>query len=73
MRPAVLVVLDDDLAAARFLRLAREEMGRANVAVPLWVSDRSLVAKVGALGPAWRTAGEWQPACILPVNSTPDM
>ena len=39
-RPAVLVVFDDDLAATHFLRVAREEMRRTGVNVPLRVSHR---------------------------------
>ena len=39
--PQVLVVFDDGLAADRFLRLAEEEMKRARVQVPLWVSHRA--------------------------------
>ena len=49
-RPAVLVVLDDDIAQTHFLRLAREEMQAQGVAVPLWVSHRAAVEKLGPLG-----------------------
>ena len=56
-QPAVLVVFDDDLAATHFLRVAREEMDRAGVGVPLRVSHRSLLERVGPLGRAWRTTG----------------
>ena len=38
VRPDVLVVFDDDLAATHFLKLAREEMERVRVDVPLLVS-----------------------------------
>lgn len=54
-RPALLVVFGDDLAAARFLGLARQETDRAGVELPLWVSHRSLLERVGPLGRAWRT------------------
>ena len=49
-RPAVLVVFEDELAASHFLRVAREEMRRAGVEVPLWVFDRRLFATGGAAG-----------------------
>ena len=56
-QPAVLVVFDDEIAQTHFLRVAREEMDRAGVKVPLWVSHRGLLEKAGPLGRAWRTAG----------------
>ena len=59
VRPAVLVVFDDDLAAAGFLRVARREIQRAGISVPILVSDRSTVGRLGPLGPAWRKVGEW--------------
>ena len=52
-QPAVLVVFDDELAATHFLRVAREEVGRARVEVPLWVSHGRLLEREGALGRAW--------------------
>ena len=58
-RPAVLIVFDGELAAAHFLRVAREEMERTGVKVPLWVSHREAIAEMGPLEPgAWRKAGE---------------
>ena len=54
-QPSVLVVFDDDLAETHFLRVAREEMARTRVHLPLWVSHTSLLERVGPLGPAWRT------------------
>ena len=54
-RPLVLVVFDDFLAEGNFLGVARREMERARVNVPLWVSYRELLAKVGPLGKAWRS------------------
>ena len=65
-QPAVLVVFDDDLAATHFLRVAREEMDRAGVGVPLRVSHRSLLERVGPLGRAWRTTGGWEAVHALP-------
>ena len=49
VRPAVLVVFDDDIAATHFLRVAQEEMERARVEVPLRVSHREAVAVLGPL------------------------
>ena len=63
--PAVLVVFDDGLAADHFLLLAEDEMKRASVRVPLWVSHRAALEILGPLGRAWRTPGEWEP-CHLP-------
>ena len=61
-QPAPLVVFDDELAQTHFLRVAREEMARAKVGIPLWVSQRSALAKMGPLGAAWRNPGDWEPA-----------
>ena len=52
-QPAVLVVFDDELAATHFLRVACEEMGRARVELPLWVSHRLLLEREGPLGRDW--------------------
>ncbi len=66
VRPQVLVVFDDDIAAGHFLRVAMEEMERARVAVPLRVSHRAAVAELGPLGCAWRTPGSWETAHPFP-------
>ena len=60
--PAVLVVFDDDLAAGHFLRVAGDEMNRAGVRVPLWVSHRNALDRLGPLGAAWLAPGSWEPA-----------
>ncbi|MDE2861253.1 MAG: replication-relaxation family protein [Chloroflexota bacterium] len=60
-RPDVLVVFDDDIAQTHFLRIAREEMARAGVEVPLLVSHRELVEREGPLGRAWRRPGVPEP------------
>ena len=52
---AVLVVFDDELAANHFLRVAWQEMERARVDVPLWVSNRQLLEREGPLARAWFT------------------
>ena len=65
VRPAVLVVFDDELAAGHFLRLAEERMASAGVSLPLWVSDLDAIHAQGPLGPAWRTPGRWEPVSLL--------
>ena len=63
-QPVVLVVFDDELAANHFLRVAEEEMRRARVEVPVWVSHKDLLKREAPLGRAWlRSVGE--PAGIL--------
>ncbi len=58
-RPAVLVVFDGEIPQAHFLRVAREEMERSGIDVPLWVSHREAIAEAGPLEPAaWRRPGD---------------
>ena len=61
-RPYVLVVFDDELAAHHFLGVARAEIARARVDLPLRVSHRALLEREGPLGRAWRSPGD--PAVI---------
>lgn len=61
-RPSVLVVFDDHIAETHFLRVAREEMRRTGVDVPLWVSHRRTVEELGPLGRAWRSPRDPEPA-----------
>ena len=65
VRPAVLVVFDDDTAATHFLRLAREETARRKTTLPLWVSHGAAIDALGPLGRAWRAPGDWEPAHLL--------
>ncbi|MDE2885273.1 MAG: replication-relaxation family protein, partial [Chloroflexota bacterium] len=58
--PLVLVVFDDPLGAAHFLRVARREMSAVGVRVPLWVSDRETLDEAGPLGRAWTAPGLWE-------------
>ena len=67
VRPDVLVVFDDDIAAGHFLRLAEREMKRAGVPVPLRVSHRSAINALGPLGRAWRCPGQEVTAYPLPA------
>ena len=60
------MVFDDDIAATHFLRVAREEMQSARVAVPLWVSHRQAIAQLGPLGRAWRAPSRWESPQELP-------
>ena len=67
VQPAVLVVLHDDIAQTHFLRVAREQMDRSGVEVPLLVSHRELVEREAPLGRAWLVPnGGWKPVCPLP-------
>ena len=64
--PAVLVVFDDDLAATHFLGVARQEMARSGVRVPLWVSRKAALERLGPVGRAWLTPGGWGTGLRLP-------
>ncbi len=66
VRPSVLVVFDDEIAQTHFLRVAREEIDRTRVDVPLWVSHREAIDALGPLGRAWREPGDWQSPQALP-------
>ncbi|MYC38727.1 MAG: hypothetical protein F4X66_17725 [Chloroflexi bacterium] len=61
-RPLVLVVFDDPVAPAHFLEVARREMLRLRVPLPLLASHRELLERQGPLGPAWLApGGDFQP------------
>ncbi|MDE2753961.1 MAG: replication-relaxation family protein [Gemmatimonadota bacterium] len=64
--PIVLVVFQDMLAATHFLRVAREEMDRAGVEVPLLVSHEAALDSLGPLGRVWREPGDWGTVHALP-------
>ena len=64
-RPLVLVVFDDPLAEANFLGVARSEMERVKVSVPLWASYGERLESVGPLGAAWRNPDVLEPACAF--------
>ena len=64
-RPMTLVVFDDPLAEANFLGVARREMARAGVKLPLWVSHRDVLERAGPLGKAWRSSDVLVPVCIF--------
>ena len=64
-RPLVLIVFDDPLAEANFLGVARREMERSGVTLPLWVSHREAVERVGPLDKAWRSPDVLEPMRIF--------
>ena len=61
IRPHVLVIFHDDIAATHFLGMAQRETAKIGVTLPLWVSHGEAVNAVGPLGRVWRTPGEWEP------------
>ncbi len=63
--PLVLMVFDDYLAEGNFLGVARDEMAGAGINVPLWVSYRELLEKVGPLGQGWRSPEALDPARVF--------
>ena len=64
-RPLVLVVFEDPLAEANFLGVARREMERARVSLPLWMSYMERLEKVGPLGKAWRSPDALEATCVF--------
>ncbi len=66
VRPDVLIVFEDETAAAHFLRVAREEMQVRRVTVPLWVSHAAALDEMGPLGRAWRGPGHRESPRDLP-------
>ncbi len=60
--PLVLVVFEEEIPQVHFLRVAREAMKRSGVNVPLRVSHRGLLERVGPLGPAWLHVDAREPA-----------
>ena len=63
--PAVLVVFEDDVAPAHFLRVARDEIARSGVELPLWTASRDDLEAAGPLGMVWRS-----PRATEPVRTT---
>ncbi len=53
--PAVLVVFDDAVAPAHFLRVARDEIARGGVDVPLWVASKADLGIRGPLSADWES------------------
>ncbi len=65
VQPLVLMVFDDPLVEARFLGVARSEIARTKVQLPLWVSSRDVLKMHGPLGPAWRNPDTMGPAPVF--------
>ncbi len=65
--PVVLIVFDDFLAEGNFLGVARSEMERARVNVPLCVSYKELLDKLGPLGRAWRSPEVLEPSYAFDI------
>ncbi len=61
-QPLVLLVCDDFIAEGNFLGVARSEMERSGVDLPLWISHTGLLENVGPLGPAWRSPDVVEPS-----------
>ncbi len=40
-------------------------MKRAGLGVPLWVSHKAALERLGPLGAAWREPGRWKPSTTL--------
>ena len=64
-RPLVLIAFEDPLAEANFLAVARREMERAGVRLPLWVSHSVALENAGPLGKAWRSPDVLEPVRIF--------
>ena len=60
-RPTLLVVFEDEIVQTHFLRVARDEMARTGVRIPLRVSHRGLLERMGPLGRAWCAAEGSEP------------
>ena len=67
-RPLVLVAFEDPLAEANFLGVARREMERTGVRLPLWVSHSVALENEGPLGEAWRSPDVLAPVRIFQQN-----
>lgn len=53
--PIVPVVFDDQLAESNFPGVSRKAMERANISVPMCVSNQELLEEIGPLGKARRS------------------
>ncbi len=60
-QPLVLIAFDDPLAADRFLWMLREQPWSERERLPIRVSDRGVLERVGPLGSAWRSAQSSSP------------
>ncbi len=66
--PTVLVVFEERVAQSTFVRIARREMDGAGVEVPMLVSRRDVVEKLGPLGPVWTRVGRDRSTSVFPLR-----
>ena len=59
-QPLVFMVFSDRLVEARFLSVSKERMARTGVDIPLKVSHKGVLEKVGPFGKAWRNTHDAQ-------------
>ena len=62
VQPLVFMVFDDPLVEARFLGVARTELAKMRIKLPLWVSHRDALVEHGPIGHAWRNPDTLEPA-----------
>ena len=62
VQPIVLVVLHDAIAQTHFMRVARQELSRTGMEVPLLVSHSRLLERTGPLRPVWHEPDNFEPA-----------
>ncbi len=72
-QPLVLVVFENEIAQMHFLRVARDEMQRTCVNVPLRVSHRSLLERAGPLGRTWVGPSGSEPGYAFPSPASLDI
>ena len=53
------------LVSGHFLRVAASEIRRAGVRVPLCVSHKAALERLGPLGAAWLRPGSFRPDCTF--------
>ncbi len=58
--PFVLVAFENQRATEHFLRIAQGQSHRSGTVLPLFASDRHVLAQRGVLGSAWWTIGDWR-------------
>ncbi len=69
VQPTLLVVFEDAIAANHFLRTAQDMISRQRLLLPLKVSDRASIRRLGPCGPAWRSLDRQGMESLL---TTPD-
>lgn len=64
-RPLALIAFEDPLVEANFLGVARREMERSGVKLPIWASHREAIERAGPLGKAWRSPEAMEPSYVF--------